>query len=100
MTARLHATCDAIVVARGPVHALASTMTDGGVEAARQVLTAMAALSRPVDAGGAPERWRYRRGGARARARAELTDVSLIVVRQEVLGAHLAIVTHASWRAR
>lgn len=90
--ATLSTTCDAIVVVSRPVEAWARRADCDGVEEARRLLTAIAALSRPVDAEVEPELWRYRRRGGH--------DVRLRVVREDVLGARLAIVTAARWAAR
>lgn len=92
-TESLSRTCDAIVVTSGPVQGWSRRTGVAGLEEARRSLTAIAALSRPVDATTQPELWRYRR-------RREQIDVSFRVLREEVLGARLAIVVSASWAAR
>lgn len=87
----LAGTCDAVIVTRQPVERWAQR--DGlGIEEARRAITAIAALARPVDAQVEPELWRYRRG--------RRIDVRLRVVREEVHGARLAIVTSATWGPR
>lgn len=100
---RLASTCAAIVVASGPVQALARSPRVEGVEHARRILTVIASQSRAVDAEVSPERWRYRPSGAARAARAaggELTDVTLRVVRERVYGAEVAVVVAASWQRR
>jgi hypothetical protein len=87
----LSTTCDAVLVAEGVARAWCDSQGAQGPAEARRELTAIAALSRALDDQASPELWRYRR-------RSSGLDVSLRVVREEVLGARLAVVVGAHGR--